>query len=255
MKKNSSKGITLIALVITIVILIILASVSINLGTSTIESAKYTIFVNELKIIQYKVNELYNSNEQNSELGQNLTNQQLQVLNNSAVSSIIFNGKTDEQKNDIKNGFRFFSQDYIKNELQIDSVDRDYLINIDKRIVVCNKPFTYKGVDYYMLEQTDEAVYNVQYDNKNPSTGTFDVVTTKENEKWKIEISNIQYDGYVSNWQVKYKLDDKDYWNISSSLTFYVTQEGVYSVRVTCGDEISLGEKTVRIYEGEIEQI
>lgn len=250
MKKGNEKGITLVALVITIVILIIIASVSIDLGTSTIKSGQYTVFVNELKVMQYKVNELYNSNEQNSELGQALTNKQLQVLNNDIVSSIIFNGKTDEQKDDIKNGFRYFSQEYIRNELEIDNVNRDYLLNIDKRIVICNEPFNYNGINYYMLEQTDQAVYNVEYNNKNSSTGSFDVIVTQEEDKWKIEVSNIQYDGYVSNWQVKYKLNGKEYWDTSNDLTFYLREKGIYFIKVICGDEIDLGVKTVNIEEG-----
>ena len=60
MKKNNA-GITLVSLVITIIVLIILASISVYSGISTVRSAKLTKFTTELKIMQQKVNELYDS--------------------------------------------------------------------------------------------------------------------------------------------------------------------------------------------------
>jgi len=62
MKKN--KGITLVALVITIVVLLILASVATYSGIEVIKSAKLTAFTTELKIMQTQVNAKY---EENSE--------------------------------------------------------------------------------------------------------------------------------------------------------------------------------------------
>ena len=60
MKKNDF-GITLVGLVITIIILLILASITVYSGVSTIRSAKLTKFTTELKMMQQKVNELYDS--------------------------------------------------------------------------------------------------------------------------------------------------------------------------------------------------
>ena len=64
MKKiKETKGVTLIALVVTIVVLLILASIGINSGQDAINSAKFNEFKSELKIMQTKVNELNQSNE------------------------------------------------------------------------------------------------------------------------------------------------------------------------------------------------
>lgn len=62
MKNN--KGITLIALIITIIILLILASVATYNGMEVIQSSKLTAFTAELKIMQTQVNTIY---EENSE--------------------------------------------------------------------------------------------------------------------------------------------------------------------------------------------
>ena len=57
--KRSNKGITLIALVITIIILLILSTIIIYSGQNVIKSSKFDIFSTELKAMQTNVNELY----------------------------------------------------------------------------------------------------------------------------------------------------------------------------------------------------
>ena len=59
--KKSNEGITLIGLVITITILLILATIAVYSGVGTVHSARLTEFTTELKVMQQKVNELYDS--------------------------------------------------------------------------------------------------------------------------------------------------------------------------------------------------
>ena len=58
-KISNDKGVTLVALVITIVILLILASVAVGVGMETVETSKMMRFVSELELMQTKVNSLY----------------------------------------------------------------------------------------------------------------------------------------------------------------------------------------------------
>ena len=55
----NSKGITLIALVVTIIVLLILASIATYSGIQIIESSKITTFTTEMKIMQTHVNSIY----------------------------------------------------------------------------------------------------------------------------------------------------------------------------------------------------
>ena len=57
MQKN--KGITLIALVTMVIIVLILASVGTTTGLSVIRQSKYNRAVGEMKIMQTKINEMY----------------------------------------------------------------------------------------------------------------------------------------------------------------------------------------------------
>lgn len=249
MKKiKETKGVTLIALVVTIVVLLILASIGINSGQDAINSAKFNEFKSELKIMQTKVNELNQSNE--TEIRPELTEQQKSIFNVETVYNIIFENKSDEEITNIKKGFRYYSKDYINNKFNFDSITRDYFVNIEKRIVISCTGFEYKGKTYYMSEQFGDGLYNVEYSNKNAQSGSYDINTTVEENRCKIEISNIHYEGYINDWQVKYKLKDSLQWKTSNDLSFYVKEDGTYDIEVVHGNEISLGAKEQKIITG-----
>ena len=241
MKIKSEKGVTLVALVIVIVILFIISGIGIMAGKSTIESAKYSQFMHELIELQTKVNELNQNGD--IEIGRKLTNEQNEVFNNSVITEIIYNGKTEDEQNKIKDGFRYCNRAYIKQQLGLET-DREYLINVEYRYIIYKDGFEYDGTIYYMPQQVNGTLYNVEYNDKNKKNGDFVVNIISEKNKCKIEITDINYDGYVNDWQVKYKLNTSNQWNISDDLNFYVRQQGVYDIKVVHGDEIELGTKT-----------
>ena len=203
--KTKENGVTLVALLTMIVLLLILTSIGYTVGKSTIENTRFTQFKGELKVMQSKVNELNQENK--TDIGQELTDNQKNILNKQEISDIIYNGKTEEGKTEIQNGFRYVSQNYINTELNLDSVQRDYLINVKNSYVVFIDGFKYEGITYYMIDQIEGEVYNVRYNDKNEKSGSFEVNALKENNKYKVQISNIQYNGYVDKWKVKYKLE------------------------------------------------
>lgn len=245
--KNKEKGVTLVALVTMIILILIISTIGYTVGDSTIESAKFTQFKSELKIMQSKVNELNQENK--TDIGQKLTDNEKSILDKPEISDIIYNynGKTEQEKTKIQNGFRYISKNYINTELNLEGVKRNYLINVEYSYVIFPNGFEYEGKIYYMIDQIEGEIYNVRYNNQNEKTGSFEVNAIKENNKYKIEISKIQYNGYVNKWQVKYKLEGDSYWQTSDSLTFYLKDEGTYIINVVHGNEIDLGTQTVTI--------
>lgn len=248
--KTKENGVTLLALVITIILILILASIGVTVGTSTLDTAAFAQFKSELEVMQDKVNGLNQENK--TDIGKELTDEQKDILNNiTVISDIIFNGKNKEEKIKIQNGFKYLSKEDISNELNLDSVKRNYLINVEYRYVIFPDGYEYDGTKYYMIDQIEGEIYNVRYNDKNEKTGNYDVNITRENDKCKVEITNISYSGYVDKWQVKYQLEGNPYWGTSDDLTFYIKKEGTYTINVVHGDEIDLGEKKVRIlYDG-----
>ena len=252
MRKTNERGVTLVALVTTIIILLILSTIGVTSGKSTIEYSNFNKLKNKLTILQTKVNELNQQNK--TDIGQEIGDDQKAILNNEVVSSIIYKNRNDEEKNSIEARFRLLNGNQIKEHLGLYVYKGNYLINVEYRYVVLCDGLEYKGITYYMIDQIEGGLYNVEYHNKNDNKGTFEVNAISEGDKYKIIVSNIQYDGYVSNWQVKYKLSDVNYWNTSDKLEFYIDKPGEYDINVVHGDEISLGTKKLNLnYENEIE--
>lgn len=255
--KTKENGVTLIALVITIILILILASLGTTIGTETINSTAFTQFKAELKIMQDKVNELNQENINKTNNGRELgPDEKNEIFSIPEISKIIFDSvSTVEEKNNIKDGFWYLSKGDISDEFGLDGIKRDYIINVEYRYVIYPYGFEYEGNKYYMIDQIDGEIYNVRYHNKNDNKVKFEVNVTNEKNKCKIEITNIKYNGYVDKWQVKYKLDGNSYWETSNDLTFYIKKEGTYAIKVVHGDEIDSEEQKVRVlYDGTISE-
>ena len=54
--------------------------------------------------------------------------------------------------------------------------------------------------------------------------------------EWRINISNIRYNGYINKWDVKYQIDGQNSWNTSEDLSFIVNEEGIYHIYIENGD-------------------
>lgn len=135
MKKTNENGITLTSLVITTIVLLILASIGIVSGTQNIQSSKYTAFKTELELIQTKVNEVGEKyDKENTEIGESLGVQEKAILEKKEVEEQL---KIKAQNNDqkleqIKNGFRLFSPEKLKEIFGIEGIKRNYLIKIGR---------------------------------------------------------------------------------------------------------------------------
>ena len=251
MRKNN--GITLISLVITVTVLIILASIATYSGVNVIRQSKLNKFTTEMKIMQTEVNDLY----QKASSGETVE------VNGSSYSGLdIYNiGKNlDSQANSVftsetsgitdKTGYRLYDQPTIQG-LGIEGVEEEYFVNVEKRSIVSCYGFEYEGETYYTLDQLPNGLYNAQYE-ENTNKPTFDAIGTVNGNKYTITVSNIQYNGYIDKWQVKYQKEGQDYWSTSEDFDFEVGSEGTYKIKIVNGD-IESKEKEV-ILQGELTQ-
>ena len=159
MKMKNEKGVTLLSLVIAVIVLSIISGISVTTGVGSIRSAKYTELQTELKVMQAKINEIGDIyEEENKTLGTDIGTNEQEILNTTEVEEQLKKkaGNDTTKLEAIKNGFRLCTQDYIKQELGIENVKRDYIVNLSERIVVADKKYSYQDVDYYMLEQIIE---------------------------------------------------------------------------------------------------
>ena len=163
MQKN--KGITLIALVTMVIIVLILASVGTTTALSVIRQSKYNRAVGEMKIMQTKINEMYDeykSGELNVDnLGTSINNipSSIQSIANTAYNSVY---ETNQKIGNIDD-FKYLSADDIKNTLDVDGVEEDYIINIKTREVILINGTKNDGEMYYSLSQITDEQFNVEY--------------------------------------------------------------------------------------------
>lgn len=238
MKKiiEQNKGITLIALVTTVIILLILASIATYSGKDIIKSSKLTKFTTEMKIMQTEVNSLYdqlkNGNEEVLNYGEEIS-----LSDNQAQKS--FKGANITNTS----GYRLYTEDTFK-KLNIQEVDENKLVNIKERSVISYEGFKYDDKIYYTLEQLPQSLYNVEYKEEEQEPVIKEVKREKlGTDKWRITISQVNYEGNINKWQVKYKLEttsdtteneeqNEEHWNISQDLSFIVTKQGNYEICV-----------------------
>ena len=252
MRKINSKGITLISLVITIAVLLILASIATYSGIDVIRQSKLNKFTAEMKVMQTQVNDLYQKYTDGRSVtiggstytGDDILNKIGQDLPYNA-DSVFRSGASGITE---KEGYRYYNQDTIKG-LNIDGVEGEFYVNVKNRSVISTEGLEYEGTTYYTLEQLPNGLYNVDYEDKNTGKPTFDVSIENIGDKNRIVISNINYNGYVDKWQVKYQKEGQDYWSTSEDLSFVVLEDGLYKVKIVNGN-IESDEKKVMISDG-----
>ena len=225
---KNNKGITLMALVITIILLIILASIGTYSGIQVVKSAQFTAFSTELKIMQTQVNKLYeekkNGNSDVNALGKTISSSSTTVQSNATKA---FNASGIRDTSD----YKYFDTDTIKS-LNIEGVEGEFLVNIDKRSVVSYDGFEYEGKTYYTLEQLPDGLYNVEY-NTSEQQPDFNVdYELLENGKCKILVNNINYNGNINKWQLKYKKENEDDWKTTNNYSFTIDEVGNYRVKI-----------------------
>ena len=245
---KNQKGITLVALSITIIVILILASIGTYAALDTIQSSRLTVFKTELELMQTKVNELYEESKENQEVlnyGENIDDKAREILN--IVKDTI--GITDSDINQ----FKHYKASFVENDLKLGRMNQEFLVNIAKRSVVSYNGIQYKGQTYYALQQIPNTLYNVKYQDKNSSEGEkvkFNLTQDRlEDRRWRVNIVDIQKQnstGYVEEWQVRYKIKGKEYWNTTKDMNFVVTTPGVYQVQLF-NDEIESSIKEITI--------
>ena len=201
---KTNRGITLIALTLTIIVLIILASVTTYSGISTVKSSKLNKFKQELEIMQAEVNVLYEKYKDNLDtidIGKDISTEIDSTKKAQANDAFTVCGDVSDED---KTGYRLFDNETIK-ELDIEGIDREYLVNVAKRDVICLEGFKQDGKIYYRLKDLTEK-NNVDHYVEDEGEVTFDLNTTQLPEgKCEFNISNIKFSKYVGKGTITYK--------------------------------------------------
>lgn len=225
---KNSKGITLVTLVVTITVILILTSIATYSGMNVINSSKLTAFTTELKIMQTQVNAIYQEDKE-QEIGTELTQKSNVAEQAAKVFTANESGITSSE------GYRYWSNNEVK-KLGIEGVEQDFFVNVKTRSIVSYQGFKYEGETYYTLEQLPNGLYNVKYESTSDKpifNVSFQCVGSN---KWRVTISDIEYNGYIDKWQVAYQLEGNSYWNTTEDLSFMTEKEGIYNIQIQNGN-------------------
>ncbi len=226
---RKEKGITLIALTITIIILLILASVSTYSGISTVKSSKLNKYKQGLEIMQSQVNLLYEKYSREIEGGQEI--EIGEELTNSEEENNAFTGANETDKA----GYRLFTKETLE-ELGIDGIEKEYLVNIAKRQVISLEPFEQDGEVYYTLAQLSKK--NIIKEGIDRGEIEFTVGTNVLETGIEVNISNIKYSKYVGKGSILYQKVGDSIWKTlvtdyrESTYTFTLSEVGEYHVKI-----------------------
>lgn len=224
---KNQKGITLITLVITIVVMIIIAGVTTYSGLESIKSAQTTIFIQELEMIQAKVNVINEKRKNNDEeklyydnLGHDIT-----VINEETLAQVL--GESTRE------GFKYFSKEDLSS-IELEDIKQDVIINFDTCEVISITGIEIDGVKYYNLKDLPNYNwYEVEHVNKNVEAKDIIIEQTKLSDSYRITIKDINGKD-INNGSLSYKLHSEENWLLNgNNMSFIVKEVGIYDVRYT----------------------
>lgn len=228
---KNEKGITLVALIITIVVLFLLTGVGITSGTKSINNMKLKSFYAKLEIVQEAVEKISETNESYKDSNQN----NIELVNQGAEPTSAQNTILQEALNESdlsRYNFRYFTSDQVENVLDISGVDLNLLIDFGNKKVVSEEPLVINNVKYYTLQSTK---YSESYDpSKNQTNLNLNFAVSKygsNSYKIKVTINNV---GNIKNGVLKYRKNSADdYWKVADDNEIIVKKIGDYDINYT----------------------
>ena len=156
---KQEKGITLVALVITVLVMSILAGTAISSGRSIIDSNKVIAFIQELKIVQSEVNVIVEKQKQ-GDTSYDAIGIEVSRLDTETMTKLVkgpLKGKTAEEIID----FKYYRVSDLQ-QMGIENVNQPVLINLKTREVISVNGIEDAGKMCYKLEDFPSESYNVQ---------------------------------------------------------------------------------------------
>lgn len=227
---KDNKGITLVALIITIILLLILTSVTLYTGIDTYRFSKVNAFVAEMQLIQSKVDDMKNGNniDELLQIGTEVTSNN--SLNYAFANNEISSNNSSE--------YRYFTKEMIFNEFNIENATSDVMINFTTREVVSVNGIEYEGNKYYTQYKLPNGQILINESQNQNSRDLLDfnsVIDGKINNSLVIEMNGLNAtirigDIQIINGTLEYKEKDSEYW---TSITNYTEKEKEYKVNIS----------------------
>ena len=150
---RSSRGVTLVSIVVGVVIMMLISSVAVKVGTDAYSLAKEKNFIAKMKVIQSRVDQIaekedyiekyadYKLNYQDSDIT-------IMIINPNDYNIDTTNSWDETEDANIDNYYKFTATQ-LQNVLEIPNQDIDVLINFKTRNVIAINGVKHEGKKYY----------------------------------------------------------------------------------------------------------
>ena len=236
---KDNKGITLIALIVTIVLMLILTSVTTYTGINTYKETQVNKFVTQMQLLQAKVDELVETKtieELNSiDLDTVTTSQETNAITTAFNQGEITTADT--------NKYKVFTKEKVLEILDVEDVDSNIIVNFETREILSATGIEYKGRTYYTqykLPGGQIIINNSNEDNNRNLVGfnaeNYNTLNLSiDGLNATVTIGNIQ----ITNATLKYKETDSNYWTTITNhtesgkgYTVNISKKGTYTLKL-----------------------
>ncbi len=230
MKVEKNKGITLVALIITIILMLILVTVTAYTGISSYKQSKVTRFITEMQLLQAKVDELVKSDdiEELNKIGTDITTSEQENSINNAYNN------QEVTTNDITK-YRFIAKEDILDILDVEDAQNDIMVNFETREIVSLNGIEYDGETYYTQYKLPNGQTVITDYTSTERDVSFDIALNIDGINAEVTIDNIK----ITNGTLSYKEENDDYWNQITNytesgepLTINISKSGNYIFRL-----------------------
>lgn len=238
---RNNKGITLISLIITIVVMMIIASITVNSSMGRFEINKYKKLINDIELLQEKIESYY------------LRYGGLPILRNTETNEFILYNLTisSEYKNPSDTGnYYIIDLEAMENlalnygkgfENYTNPEEKDlYIINEGSHTIYYVKGISLSGITYHYIESNEQEIT----DNIPPTKPQINILSGTQNEEGIYTAPiELEFVPGKDNWSgvdmTTYSINggaEEDISNLDNNI-YPITEEGEYTIALKCYDK------------------
>lgn len=222
---KNNKGITIVALIITVILMLILVSVATYSGINTYKNTEVTKFVAQMQLIQTKIDGLVEENNIEN-IGEEITTDETKK---NIIDLAYTNGEIQSNTDEYKNKFKYISRENLQLQLDIADIEDDVLVNFETREVVSTSGVEYGGKKYYTqykLPNGQTLIYNESVERNL----TFDLEISVDGLNSTVSISNISINNGTLSFAETDSEGDNRNWK---TITNYTEKEKIYTANIS----------------------
>lgn len=242
-KKNNEKGITLVALIITVAVLLIIAGISINAGTESIYNTRLKGFYTQLEIIQKRVDDIVSTNEGyyetisgtktyfdiKTQTGELLNEDQKDLLKRILANTEGFSSISEDELNKFINKFRYYTTVDLEEQLGLSEMEYSVFIHFDTRTIISETGIKVKGEENLKHTLEKNGTYFVKQEtNENKETKSLECsASVYGTSNYKITVTPVNLE---TTGTLKYKETTSKYWETADGLEIVVNKLTKYNI-------------------------